>query len=113
LSGIESATISEADRPIKRGSDMLDWNKALSVWWSIFWRSFLYGALLGFVFGFIGGVIAALMHHPENAAIYGMIGGYIASIPASMLAVKQGVEKHLQSLVAAATKPPPTSSMPA
>ena len=78
----------------------ISWGKALSVWWSIAWRGTIYGALGGFVLGFIGGFMAALMHAPEKAQFYGMIGGYIAAIPASMLAVKQAITKHLISLAA-------------
>jgi hypothetical protein len=78
----------------------LSWGKALPIWWSIAWRGTIYGALGGFVLGFIGGFASALMHEPEKARLYGMIGGYIAAFPASMLAVKQAVSKHLPSLAA-------------
>jgi hypothetical protein len=42
---------------------------------------------------------------PQKAALYGAIAGYIAAIPASMLALKQALGKHLPSLAALA-KPP-------
>jgi hypothetical protein len=65
------------------------------------WRGFFYGLAGGFVLGFIGGFIAA-MHDPSQAATYGTIGGYIAAIPASMLALKQALQKNMESLLAAA-----------
>jgi uncharacterized YccA/Bax inhibitor family protein len=78
----------------------VSWQKALPVWWSIAWRGVLYGALGGFVLGFIGGFMAALMHSPGRARLYGMAGGYIAGVPASMFAVKQAISKHLPALAA-------------
>jgi hypothetical protein len=44
--------------------------------------------------------MAAMLQSPERASLYGMIGGYIASVPASMLAVKQAISKHLPALTA-------------
>lgn len=67
----------------------ISWKKALSVWWSTCWRGALYGVLAGFILGAIGGVIAAVTGNPGQASAYGTVGGYIGSIPASMLAVKQ------------------------
>ena len=77
----------------------ITWGQALPVWWSVVWRGFIYGLAGGFALGFIGGFIAALIGAPEKAALWGTIGGYIAGIPASMLAVKQAMSKHLLSLV--------------
>ena len=78
------------------------WSKTVSVWWSAAWRGFIYGFIGGFALGFIGGVAAAIMHTPEKASIYGMIGGYVAAVPASMLGLKQALTKHLASLAAIA-----------
>lgn len=81
----------------------VSWSKALSVWWSMAWRGLIYSVLASFVLGAIGGVIAVVIHSPEKARVYGEIGGYIGSIPASMLALKQTLSKHLASLTAIAT----------
>ena len=78
------------------------WSNALPVWWSFAWRGFLYGVLGGFALGAVGGAIAVATGVPEKAQFYGSIGGYIASIPATMLAVKQALSKHLASLAAVA-----------
>lgn len=76
------------------------WGKALAVWWSAAWRGALYAIPGGFVLGAIGGVLAVATGVPEKAQIYGAIGGYIASIPLSMLAMKHALSKHIASLVA-------------
>lgn len=79
----------------------ITWKQTLPVWWSVAWRGFLYGLVGGFILGFIGGVIAA-MNDPSMATTYGRIGGYVAAIPASMLAIKQALSAHLDSLAAIA-----------
>ena len=76
------------------------WSSAIPVWWSIAWRGSLYGLVLGAILGGIGGAIAAFSGMPEKGTLYGTIGGYIAAIPASLLAVKQGLSKHLAALAA-------------
>jgi len=83
---------------------MISWSKALPVWWSLWWRSVLYGAVLGFFLGFVGGFAVTILGQPEAASTAGMIGGYLGSIPASMLAVKQALEKHLSRLAAIANE---------
>jgi|GEM_PF-2244601 len=80
----------------------ITWGKTVSVWWSAAWRGSIYGFIGGFVLGFIGGFTAALLHTPEKAPLFGVIGGYIAAIPASMLGLKQALSKHLASLAAIA-----------
>jgi len=79
----------------------ITWKQTLPVWWSAAWRGFLYGLAGGFILGFIGGVIAAV-NDSSMSTTYGAIGGYIASVPASMLALKQAISKHLASLTAVA-----------
>lgn len=76
----------------------IPWNEALSIWWSIAWRGFIFGLLGGFVLGFVGGFTAGAIGAPEYAEAWGVIGGYIASIPASMLAVKLAIPKHMARL---------------
>jgi hypothetical protein len=63
----------------------------------------LYGAIGGFVLGAIFGGIAGATGHLDAAAFYGKIGGYIAGVPASMLGVKQALNRHLASLSLLAT----------
>jgi hypothetical protein len=75
------------------------WKKALAVWWSVSWRGGLYGLLGGVVLGALGGVLAATTGVPEKGELYGAIAGYIAAIPASMIGMKQGLSRHLASLV--------------
>ena len=78
----------------------LSWSNTLPAWWSFFWRAVLYGFLLGLVFGFFGGVLAAIMGTPNKAASFGAVAGFIAGIPASMLAFKQALVRHLSRLAA-------------
>ena len=87
------------------------WPKTLAVWWSAAWRSALYGVVGGFVFGAVGGVIAGFTGAADQAGIYGAIGGWLASIPASMLGLKQSLSRHLPSLIAIAQEPTPPSSV--
>jgi len=47
-------------------------------------------------------VSAVLLDTPERSSLYGTIGGYAATIPASMLAVKHGLSKRLATLAAIA-----------
>jgi len=35
---------------------------------------------------------------PERAELYGMIAGYIVTIPVTMLSVKQAISRHLSTL---------------
>jgi hypothetical protein len=51
--------------------------------------------LMGFVFGALGGVIAALTGVPDKSALYGTLGGWVASFPATIVALKYAVSKHL------------------
>lgn len=74
------------------------WGDALSLWWSIAWRGFIFGLIGGFILGFIGGFTAGVVGAPEYAEAWGIVGGYMASIPASMAAVKFAIPKHLNSL---------------
>ena len=76
----------------------IEWNRVLPVWWSFFWRALIYGLVGGFVLGAILGGIAGATGHLDMAKFYGSIGGYVASIPASMLALKQTLTLHLRSL---------------
>ena len=76
------------------------WNKAVAVWWSLAWRASLYGLVGGLMLGAIGGGLAAIVGEPQKAGLYGSIAGYVAAIPASMLALKQALSKHLASLSA-------------
>ena len=76
----------------------ISWGTALVVWWSFAWRAFIYGAIAGFILGFVGGVVAGILQDAENAMLYAAIGGYIGGIPASMLAIKQALQKHIEML---------------
>jgi hypothetical protein len=76
----------------------LGWNKALSVWWSFMWGAMVFGVLLGALLGGIAGGYVGATGHPEKGALYGAIAGWVATIPASMLALKQAISKHLVSL---------------
>ncbi len=75
----------------------LSWNGVLSVWWSFMWRAVIYGMLVGALLGSIAGLFAGT---PERGAFFGAIVGYIGTIPASMLALKQALTKHLAALAA-------------
>jgi hypothetical protein len=43
------------------------------------------------------------MGTPEKAALFGSVAGYVGAIPASMLALKHALSKHLESLSTIAT----------
>lgn len=73
----------------------LSWKQVMPLWWSFFWRATLFGLLLGFGLGAVGGVIAALAGVPDQSGLYGALGGWVASIPATIVALKYAVSKHL------------------
>lgn len=73
----------------------LGWKQAIPLWWSFFWRTLVYGLLFGFVLGAFSGGIAGFLGVPEKAAFYGGIAGWVATFPATMLALKQSVSRHL------------------
>ncbi|MDR7134049.1 hypothetical protein J2X06_002928 [Lysobacter niastensis] len=75
-------------------------SETLPVWWSFVWRATIYGFVFGVLLGAIGGVFAAVRGVPEQAQMYGAALGYLGTIPASMLALKQALSKHLVSLAA-------------
>jgi hypothetical protein len=77
---------------------MIEWNRVFPVWWSFFWRASIYGLVGGSVLGAILGAIAGATGHLDMAKLYGSVGGYIASVPASILALKQTLNLHLGSL---------------
>jgi len=89
------------------------WPRALAVWWSAAWRGALYGLVGGFVLGAVAGFVAGFMGAADQAPFYGAISGYIASIPASMLGLKQASTRHLPSLVAIAKDQTPSNVVPA
>lgn len=74
----------------------LRWGDSLAVWWSFFWRAGLIGAGLGFVAGLLAGIVATFAG--GNSAIWGGVAGWVVSIPASMLALKLALSKHLDRL---------------
>jgi hypothetical protein len=76
----------------------LSWPQALAVWWSFIWRSAIYSLVGGFVLGAVAGGIAGATGHLDKAREAGMVGGYIATFLGSILAIKQGVAKHLVRL---------------
>lgn len=76
------------------------WSETVPVWWSFVWRASLYGLLIGLVFGGIGGFIAAASGSPAYAHGYGQIGGLLAGIPASLIAMKQTLAKHGTAIAA-------------
>ena len=87
------------------------WGKALAVWWSAGWRGALYAIPGGFVLGTVGSVVARLTEVPDRAQIYAVIGGYLASVPLSMLAMKHALSKHLPSLIAEHSGMSPNTSL--
>jgi hypothetical protein len=76
----------------------LSWNQSISIWWSFIWRATIYGVIGGAILGGIAGGLAVLTDSPASSIQWGQIAGYIAYIPASMLAIKQALEKHVMSL---------------
>jgi hypothetical protein len=82
----------------------VSWKKAIAVWWSVSWRGGLYGAFGGLILGALGGAFAVIAGAPEKSALYGAVGGYIAMFPASILGLKQGLSRHLASLIVIHTR---------
>jgi len=83
---------------------LINWKKTIEVWWSFFWRTFIYVLLLGAFLGTFAGVFALVSGAPDKGGLYGAVVGWIASIPASMFALKQALTKHIASLVGHATE---------
>lgn len=81
-------------------SSLISWNKALAVWWSFIWRGMIYGLLIGFALGAAAGVYAGAIGQPEKGVLYGAFAGWLATIPASLIAMKKALSKHLASLAA-------------
>lgn len=79
----------------------LSWKQTMPVWWSFVWRATIYGALLGTVLGFFAGTYAGLSGVPDREVLYGAIAGWLGTIPASMLALKQALGKNLVMLCSA------------
>ncbi|WP_337176900.1 hypothetical protein [Paludisphaera sp.] len=80
---------------------VLTWKKTLAVWWSVCWRGALVGVLLGGLFGGVmGAILGAQGYPPERIQVFAALAGYVASIIASFIAFKLGLQKHLASLVA-------------
>ena len=76
----------------------ITWAQSLPVWWSFFWRAFLYSMVFGAIAGGLAGFVVGLQGAPEQGGYVGSIAGWIMSIPASMLAFKQAIQKHSASL---------------
>jgi hypothetical protein len=80
----------------------ISWPITVHVWWAFFWRAVLLGVSAGAVAGFVAGAAAALAGRPESAADWGGVAGWVVSLPASMLAMKKGLEAKLSRLLDAA-----------
>lgn len=76
----------------------VQWRDVLPVWWSFFWRAAVFGALLGFLLGALVGVLLGMAGSAEKAPLYGALAGWVGAIPASMLAMKQALTRHLPAL---------------
>ena len=86
--------------PIARVADprgtTFTWKQTMPLWWSFFWRTLVYGTVFGLVLGALAGGFAGFLGSPEKGAFYGGIAGWVATFPATMLALKQSVSKHLE-----------------
>lgn len=76
----------------------LGWPRAVAIWWSFFWRAMLYGLVLGALLGGMAGFYAALIGQPQQSAQWGMLAGWVATLPSSLLAIKHAVGRHLAAL---------------
>jgi hypothetical protein len=84
----------------------ISWKQAMPVWWSFFRRAVVYGLALGALLGFFIGLYAAFSGVPDRAALYGALAGWIGAVPASMLALKQAISKHLTRLTTSRLESP-------
>jgi hypothetical protein len=78
----------------------IKWGDVLPVWWSFFWRATVFGALLGFLLGALVGFLLGVAGSADKAPVYGAIAGWAGTIPATILAMKQALTKHLATLAA-------------
>ena len=68
--------------------------RTLSVWWSFVWRAILVSFVAGAFLGFIGGAIVGAAGRPELGGAVGAVIGWLASIPASIWALKSALNKR-------------------
>lgn len=84
----------------RENPSLVSWNQALAVRWSFIWRGMMYGLLIGFALGAAAGVYAGAIGQPEKGVLYGAFAGWLATIPASLIAMKIALSKHLALLAA-------------
>lgn len=73
----------------------VSWQVAFFTWWSFAWRAMVYGAIVGAIAGFLVGFFGAMVGYAgQNAASWGGIAGFVCSLPASVFALKQSLEKN-------------------
>jgi hypothetical protein len=70
------------------------WDIVIPLWWAFFWRATLFGILGGAVVGGIAGGIMGATGHVEAARTAGQMGGYIASVPVSLLVLRHVLSKR-------------------
>ena len=73
----------------------LTWAETLPVWGSFFWRAIIWGVLFGAGGGFIVGIATIVAGNPAAGPAWASIAGLIGWVPASMVAMKSTLEKHL------------------
>ena len=76
----------------------VSWTTALYVWWGAAWRGFIYSLVGVVALTFIGGVVAGMLQGAQGIEYYSLMGGYLIGIPASILALKQSLQKNSEML---------------
>ena len=71
----------------------IDYEKTLSIWWSMTWRVLIFSTILGFIFIFIGGFVAVLAGYPEAGNTVGQLTGALVSVPVFIWALKVALSK--------------------
>jgi hypothetical protein len=88
--------------------------RVLAVSWSFVWRSMVFSILVGAVMGLIGGGIVGGAGHSELGSAVGALLGWIASIPVSIVVLRQVLLKKFSTfsikLVALRAEPDAISS---
>lgn len=72
-------------------------DRTLIIWWAIAWRQLVFGLLAGAVLGFGSGFILGLAGHAELAPAIGMLLGWLAMIPISIVVLRIVLQKKFQT----------------
>jgi hypothetical protein len=76
----------------------LPWRQTIAFWWSFFWRHLLYATPCVILLGLTAGSVADVFDRPELHASFAFLGGQVAWLPVSLIALKHALSKHASVL---------------